>query len=99
MALPTLGWRFDSAYPLQQKTQRIYHATNYSVFEFARKYKDKGMLAYSKLQEAEFAAEQYGYTSTKHQREVGVGYFDAIATALGSGGTAALRGSTEEEQF
>ena len=76
-----------------------FHATNYSVFEFARKYKDHGMLAYSELQEAEFAAEQYGYTSTKHQREVGVGYFDAIATALGSGGTAALRGSTEEEQF
>lgn len=76
-----------------------FHATNYSVFEFARKYKDQGMLAYSELQEAEFAAEQYGYTSTKHQREVGVGYFDAIATALGSGGTAALKGSTEEEQF
>ena len=76
-----------------------FHATNYSVFEFARKYKDQGMLAYSELQEAEFAAEQYGYTSTKHQREVGVGYFDAIATILGSGGTAALKGSTEEDQF
>ena len=76
-----------------------FHATNYGVFDFARKYKKDGMLAYANLQDAEFAAEEHGYTSTKHQREVGVGYFDAITTALGSGSTAALRGSTEEDQF
>lgn len=76
-----------------------FHATNYGVFDFARKYKKDGMLAYANLQDAEFAAEEHGYTSTKHQREVGVGYFDAITTALGSGSTAALKGSTEEDQF
>ena len=76
-----------------------FHATNYGVFDFARKYKKEGMLAYANLQDAEFAAEEHGYTSTKHQREVGVGYFDAITTALGSGSTAALKGSTEEDQF
>lgn len=76
-----------------------FHATNYGVFDFARKYKQDGMLAYANLQDQEFAAEEHGYTSTKHQREVGVGYFDAITTALGSGSTAALKGSTEEDQF
>ena len=76
-----------------------FHATNHAVFQFARAYKKMGMLAYSYLQEEEFAAEQFGYTSTKHQREVGVGYFDMIATALGSSSTAAMKGSTEEEQF
>ena len=76
-----------------------FHATNYGVFDFARKYKKDGMLAYANLQDQEFAAEEHGYTSTKHQREVGVGYFDAITTTLGSGSTAALKGSTEEDQF
>ena len=76
-----------------------FHVTNYGIFEFARKYKQEGMLAYANLQDQEFAAEEHGYTSTKHQREVGVGYFDAITTALGSGSTAALKGSTEEDQF
>ena len=75
-----------------------FHATNYAVFDFARSYKKHGMLAYSWLQELEFSAEQFGYTSTKHQREVGVGYFDVITEALGSS-TAALSGSTEAEQF
>lgn len=75
-----------------------FHATNNAVFQFARSYKKHGMLAYSWLQEEEFAAEQFGYTSTKHQREVGVGYFDVITEALGSS-TAALSGSTEAEQF
>jgi isocitrate lyase len=75
-----------------------FHATNHAVFQFARSYKKHGMLAYSWLQEEEFAAEQFGYTSTKHQREVGVGYFDVITEALGSS-TAALSGSTEAEQF
>jgi len=76
-----------------------FHATNYGVFDFARKYKQDGMLAYANLQDQEFAAEEHGYTSIKHQREVGVGYFDAITTILGSGSTAALKGSTEEDQF
>ena len=76
-----------------------FHSTNYAVFDFARKYKINGMLAYSRLQEMEFAAESDGYTSTKHQREVGVGYFDAISTALGAGSVAAMANSTEAEQF
>ena len=76
-----------------------FHQTNYSVFDFANRYKDEGMYAYSLLQEAEFAAESRGYTCAKHQREVGVGYFDAITTTLGSSSTAAMAGSTEEDQF
>ena len=76
-----------------------FHQTNYSVFDFANRYKDDGMYAYSLLQEAEFAAEARGYTGAKHQREVGVSYFDAITTTLGSKSTAAMAGSTEEEQF
>ena len=76
-----------------------FHATNKAVFEFAHQYKDEGMLAYSRLQEEEFGMEPLGYTSTKHQREVGVGYFDEITKALGSSSTAAMSGSTEEEQF
>lgn len=75
-----------------------FHSTNYGVFNFARQYKDRGMFAYAQLQEAEFAAEQFGYTSTKHQREVGVGYFDEITKALGSS-TEALKDSTETSQF
>jgi len=76
-----------------------FHSTNLAVFNFARQYKHQGMLAYSDLQEAEFHAENYGYTSTKHQREVGVGYFDEITKAVGSTSTAAMAGSTEEDQF
>lgn len=76
-----------------------FHQTNYSVFDFANRYKDEGMLAYSQLQEAEFEAEARGYTGTRHQREVGVGYFDKITTMLGSKSTAAMADSTETEQF
>lgn len=76
-----------------------FHATNYAVFDFASQYKKDGMLAYSNLQEAEFAAESRGYTSTKHQREVGVSYFDAISQAVGAGSVAAMADSTETEQF
>ena len=76
-----------------------FHQTNYSIFDCANRYKDEGMYAYSLLQEAEFAAESRGYTGAKHQREVGVGYFDAITTTLGSSSTAAMAGSTEEGQF
>jgi isocitrate lyase len=75
-----------------------FHTTNYAVFDFARKYKKDGMFAYSRLQEMEFAAQSDGYTSAKHQREVGVGYFDIITSALGAS-TAGLAGSTETEQF
>ena len=76
-----------------------FHSTNHAVFQFAKDYKENGMLAYSRLQEAEFAAESDGYTSTKHQREVGVGYFDSISTILGDGALSAMKGSTEEDQF
>lgn len=76
-----------------------FHATNYAVFEFAEQYIKNGMLAYSQLQEAEIAAAERGFTTAKHQREVGVSYFDAISTAVGAGSTAALQDSTEEDQF
>jgi len=91
--LAKLGFKF------QFITLAGFHQTNYSVFKFAQRYKDEGMLAYSDLQEQEFAAEKEGYTSIKHQREVGVGYFDAISTALGAGSVTALEGSTEADQF
>ena len=90
--LGKLGFKF------QFITLAGFHTTNYSVFDFARKYKANGMLAYSRLQEMEFAAQTDGYTSAKHQREVGVGYFDIITNALGAS-TAGLAGSTETEQF
>jgi len=92
MELGRMGFKF------QFITLAGFHSTNYGVFNFARQYKDRGMFAYSQLQEAEFAAEQFGYTSTRHQQEVGVGYFDAITTALGSS-TAAMADSTEADQF
>jgi len=76
-----------------------FHATNYATFRFAEQYVEDGMLAYSRLQEKELAAKVRGFTTAKHQREVGVGYFDAISTAVGAGSTAALKGSTEDEQF
>jgi isocitrate lyase len=70
------------------------------MFELASGYRDRQMSAYVELQEAEFASEKHGYTATKHQREVGTGYFDKIATALNpSSQTLALVGSTESEQF
>ena len=78
-----------------------FHALNHSMFELARAYKTDGMAAYSKLQQAEFASEKDGYTATKHQREVGTGYFDSVTQAIqgGTSSTTALKGSTEEEQF
>jgi malate synthase A len=88
-------------YKFQFVTLAGFHALNHAMFELARGYRDRGMAAYSELQTAEFAAEKHGYTATRHQREVGVGYFDAVATAI-SGGTAstlALEGSTEAAQF
>ena len=88
-------------YKFQFVTLAGFHALNYSMFNLARGYRDRGMAAYSELQEAEFAAESLGYTATKHQHEVGTGYFDAVAQVIAAGesSTTALHGSTEQEQF
>src|SRR6266576_173504 len=88
-------------YKFQFITLAGFHALNYSMFNLALGYRDHGMSAYSELQEAEFALEQYGYTATKHQREVGTGYFDEVAQIVAGGmsSTTALAGSTEVEQF
>ncbi|NBI29013.1 isocitrate lyase [Chengkuizengella marina] len=88
-------------YKFQFVTLAGFHALNHSMFELAKGYKENGMAAYSKLQQAEFANEQYGYTATKHQREVGTGYFDEVSQVIsgGTSSTTALKGSTEEAQF
>lgn len=88
-------------YKFQFVTLAGFHALNNSMFELARGYKESGMAAYSKLQEREFANEAQGYTATRHQREVGTGYFDEVAMIVsgGTSSTTALKGSTEEEQF
>ncbi|MEI3608603.1 isocitrate lyase [Pseudogracilibacillus sp. SO10305] len=89
-------------YKYQFVTLAGFHTLNYSMFELAEQYKDKGMGAYSRLvQSPEFAAEEKGYTATRHQREVGTGYFDEVAQVIASGesSTVALAGSTEAEQF
>ena len=89
-------------YKFQFVTLAGFHTLNYSMFELAEQYKDKGMGAYSRLvQEREFAAEEKGYTATRHQREVGTGYFDEVAQVIAGGesSTVALAGSTEAEQF
>nr|WP_242342632.1 isocitrate lyase [Anaeromyxobacter sp. SG22] len=93
--LGAIGYRF------QFVTLAGFHALNHGMFQLARGYRDRGMAAYTELQQAEFASERHGYTATRHQREVGTGYFDLVATAV-SGGTAstlALEGSTEAAQF
>ncbi len=87
-------------YAFQFITLAGFHSLNHSMFTLARGYKERAMSAYVELQEAEFAAEADGYTATKHQREVGTGYFDRVSTALNpTSATLALVGSTEEEQF
>jgi isocitrate lyase len=88
-------------YKFQFVTLAGFHALNHSMFELARGYKERGMAAYSELQQAEFDSEQYGYTATRHQREVGTGYFDQVSMVItgGTSSTTALKGSTEEEQF
>ena len=87
-------------YVFQFITLAGFHALNHSMFELARGYKESQMTAYVALQEAEFASEANGYTATRHQREVGTGYFDRIATALNPDSeTLALVGSTETAQF
>ena len=88
-------------YKFQFVTLAGFHALNHSMFELARGYKDRGMAAYSELQQAEFASEKHGYTATRHQREVGTGYFDQVSMVItgGTSSTTALKGSTEEAQF
>jgi isocitrate lyase len=88
-------------YKFQFITLAGFHALNYSMFELARGYKSQQMTAYVALQQAEFAAEPNGYTATKHQREVGAGYFDDVTQTVtgGNSSVTALTGSTEEEQF
>jgi isocitrate lyase len=88
-------------YKFQFVTLAGFHALNYSMFQLARGYRARQMSAYVALQQDEFAAEADGYTATKHQREVGAGYFDSVTSAITSGtsSTAALKGSTEEQQF
>ena len=88
-------------YKFQFITLAGFHALNYAMFDLADKYRDLGMSAYVELQQQEFASEDRGYSATKHQREVGAGYFDDITQTI-AGGTSslsALKGSTEEEQF
>jgi isocitrate lyase len=93
--LGAMGYRF------QFITLAGFHALNYSMFELARGYRSSQMTAYVALQQAEFAAEKDGYTATKHQREVGAGYFDDVTQTVtaGTSSITALKGSTEEEQF
>ena len=93
--LAKLGYHF------QFITLAGFHTLNYSMFHLAHDYGERGMSAYAELQAAEFSAEKQGYTATKHQREVGAGYFDDVAQVItqGSSSTTALAGSTEKEQF
>jgi isocitrate lyase len=88
-------------YKFQFITLAGFHQLNYGMYELARGYKDRQMAAYSELQQAEFAAEADGYTATKHQREVGTGYFDAVSLAItgGTSSTTAMSESTESAQF
>ena len=90
-----MGYRF------QFITLAGFHAVNLSMFELARGYSTEAMPAYVRLQEREFELEEEGYTATRHQREVGAGYFDQVLQTItgGTASTLALAGSTEEEQF
>jgi isocitrate lyase len=93
--LAAMGYRF------QFVTLAGFHALNASMFELARGYGQEGMTAYVRLQQREIALEPRGYTATRHQREVGTGYFDLVAQTVagGTSSTTALRGSTEQQQF
>jgi isocitrate/methylisocitrate lyase len=93
--LAAMGYKF------QFVTLAGFHALNYSMYELARQFKDEGMTAYSRLQQSEVAAEAEGYTATRHQHEVGTGYFDEVMKVISSGqtSTTALDGSTEAAQF
>jgi isocitrate lyase len=91
----------EMGYKFQFVTLAGFHALNHSMFELAKAYEKDDMAAYSRLQQAEFASEKDGYTATKHQREVGTGYFDEVAQVISGGraSTLALEGSTEKAQF
>jgi isocitrate lyase len=93
--LAAMGYRF------QFVTLAGFHSLNHAMFELARQYRERGMAAYSELQEAEFASEAHGYSATRHQREVGTGYFDQVLQVIsgGNASTVALHGSTEKAQF
>jgi len=88
-------------YKFQFITLAGFHAQNFAIFDLAKKYKQYGMAAYSRLQQQEFDIEKEGYTATKHQREVGTSYFDEVSNAISSGksSTTAMKDSTETEQF
>src|SRR3569833_2805102 len=88
-------------YKFQFVTLAGFHSLNHGMFELARGYKSEGMAAYSRLQQAEFASEKHGYSATRHQREVGTGYFDLVSTTItgGTSSTTALHDSTEAAQF
>jgi len=94
-SIAAMGYRF------QFVTLAGFHSLNHSMFTLARGYKERGMAAYSELQQAEFASEADGYTATRHQREVGTGWFDAVAVTASGGksSTTAMAGSTETAQF
>jgi len=114
---PSFNWKKNLDEPTIEKFQRElgamgykfqfvtlagFHALNHSMFELARAYKEKGMTGYVALQEAEFASEEHGYSATRHQREVGTGYFDEVMQVIAAGtdcATLALRESTEAAQF
>jgi isocitrate lyase len=91
----------DMGYKFQFVTLAGFHALNLAMFELALGFREQGMSAYSELQQREFALEERGYSATKHQREVGTGYFDEVAQVISGGmsSTTALSGSTEEDQF
>jgi isocitrate lyase len=91
--LGKLGYRF------QFITLAGFHCNNLATFELAEAYRERGMAGYSEMQEREFAAQDRGFTTVKHQREVGVGYFDLISEAVGAKSTAAMAHSTEKDQF
>jgi isocitrate lyase len=91
--LGKLGYKF------QFITLAGFHCNNLATFELAEAYKERGMAGYSEMQEREFAAQERGFTTVKHQREVGVGYFDLISEAVGAKSTAAMAHSTEKDQF
>jgi len=88
-------------YKFQFITLAGFHALNYSMFTLAKGYRESQMSAYVALQQAEFGAEKDGYTATKHQREVGAGYFDDVTQTVtgGQSSVTAMKGSTEEAQF
>jgi len=91
----------NMGYKFQFITLAGFHAQNYAIFDLAKKYKQYGMAAYSRLQQQEFDSEKEGYTATKHQREVGTSYFDAVSNTISSGesATTAMKDSTETDQF